>query len=122
MPSAADVTHRYLQLLRLIPVAPRRTDAARLERQLRDEGIELHRRSIQRNLEELGRSRPGLRCDRSSKPYAWYWDKDYPLGDLPHMDTHTAITLELAHAHLVHVLPRAPRSPCSLRTSRRRAR
>ena len=70
----SDTVLRYWQMLRVIPRGPRRIDSAGVERLLREQGIEVGRRSIQRELEALATSFPALCCDRQSKPYGWYWD------------------------------------------------
>ena len=63
----SETIMRYLRVLQMVPQG-RRIDAATIERQLEDEGIEIHRRSVQRDLEMLSTSFPGLTCDRSTKP------------------------------------------------------
>ena len=67
--SISETLFRHWQMLRLIPRAPRRIDAATLERLLRQEGIEVQRRSIQRDLESLAATFTALECDERSKPY-----------------------------------------------------
>jgi predicted DNA-binding transcriptional regulator YafY len=103
----SDTLQRQLALLRHIPRAPRRIDTVTLERLLRQEGINVHRRSIQRDLESLALSFPDLSCDEHSKPYSWSWHHASPLMDVPRMDVHTAVTLDLVRAHLVDALPRS---------------
>jgi predicted DNA-binding transcriptional regulator YafY len=103
----SDTLHRQLAILRHIPRAPRRIDTISLERLLRQEGIEVHRRSIQRYLETLSLSFTALTCDVRTKPYCWSWDRTSPLMDVPRMDVHTAVTLDLVRAHLADALPRS---------------
>jgi len=97
---------RYLRVLQMVPQG-RRIDAATIERQLADEGIEIHRRSVQRDLEMLSLSFPGLTCDSRTKPYGWTWEASAPLIELPPMGTATAVTLELLRAYVSPVMPRA---------------
>lgn len=103
----SETLFRQWQLLRLVPRGPRKIDAATLERLLREEGIDVHRRSIQRDLESLATSFTALVCDVRSKPYGWSWDKDAPVVEIPPMNVSTAVTLDLVRAHTVDTLPRS---------------
>jgi len=102
----SDTVARYLRMLQLVPHG-RRVDAAFIDRKLRAEGFEVTRRTVQRDLEQLATSFPGLTCDRRTKPFGWYWDKNAPLHEIPAMGMHTAITLELMRSHMTQVLPRS---------------
>jgi predicted DNA-binding transcriptional regulator YafY len=99
----ADTLLRQWAMLRLIPRAPRKIDAARLERLLFEEGFEVNLRSIQRDLNTLSTKFP-LLCDMREKPYGWYWDANAVL-DVPGMDPPTALTFSVAERFLNHVLP-----------------
>ncbi|MEB2311438.1 MAG: WYL domain-containing protein [Sorangiineae bacterium] len=103
----ADTLYRHWALLRLVPRAPRRIDTSRLEALLAEEGIVIGRRSIQRDLERLAARFTTLRCDDSHKPYAWYWEADAPLVEIPGMGTPAAVTFTLIEAHLGATLPRS---------------
>jgi predicted DNA-binding transcriptional regulator YafY len=103
----SETVHRYWQMLRLVPRAPRRIDSASIERLLANEGIEIGRRSIQRELESLATSFPALCCDRRSKPYGWAWDRDAPTLEVPGMSLSQAVTFDLVRAYLTQALPRA---------------
>lgn len=102
----SETLYRHWQLLRLVPRAPRRIDTATLERLLAQEGIEVGRRSIQRDLESLAQTFSALQCDGRSKPYGWSWSRDAPVLELPPMGVQTAVTLELVRAYLAEALPR----------------
>jgi len=104
--SISETLFRHWQMLRLIPRAPRKIDAGALERLLKQEGIEVQRRSIQRDLESLAATFTALECDERSKPYGWSWSRDAPVLEVPPMSTATAVTLELVRAYLVQTLPR----------------
>lgn len=69
---------RQWHLLTLLPKGPRRVDSATLEARLRARGLEVHRRTIQRDLVELARVFPIVSDDRS-KPYGWRWADDAEL-------------------------------------------
>jgi predicted DNA-binding transcriptional regulator YafY len=66
---------RQWHLLTLLPKGPRRIDSAALEQRLRERGVEVHRRTIQRDLVELARVFP-IVSDERSKPYGWRWADD----------------------------------------------
>lgn len=69
---------RQWHLLTLLPRGPRRIDTASLENQLRARGLDAHRRTIQRDLIELGRTFP-IVSDERRKPYGWCWADDAEL-------------------------------------------
>ncbi len=62
----------------LLPKGPRRIDAATLEARLRERGVDVHRRTIQRDLLELATVFP-IVSDARSKPYGWRWADDAEL-------------------------------------------
>ncbi len=94
-------------MLRLIPRAPRKIDAARIERLLAQQGIDVHRRSIQRDLDALSRVFVDLRCDDRSRPYGWSWNARSASLEVPGMGVAPAVTFELLREHLSAVLPRS---------------
>lgn len=57
-----DTILRFLTMLRMLPRAPRKIDTATMERRRRDEGYDVTRRTIQRDLHQLARTFP-LLCD-----------------------------------------------------------
>ena len=69
---------RQWHLLTLLPNGPRRIDSATLEERLRARGLDVHRRTIQRDLVELATVFPIVSDDRS-KPYGWRWADDAEL-------------------------------------------
>lgn len=54
--SSVSTSYRYLLLLRMIPRYPRKIDTATIAALLERDGITIHRRSIQRDLEKLSQS------------------------------------------------------------------
>jgi predicted DNA-binding transcriptional regulator YafY len=95
---------RQWQMLRLIPRAPRKISSAGLEAALRDEGFEVNRRTIQRDLQHLAGVFP-LIVDDQHVPYGWSWVRDAAALDVPGMDLHTALAFRLAAEHLERLLP-----------------
>ncbi len=105
--SHADTLHRLWALLRLVPRAPRRIDTARLEALLGEEGMDVTRRSVQRDLERLAARFTTLRCDDRDKPFGWYWDGAAPLVEIPGMGIPAAVTFTMMEAYLGSALPRS---------------
>lgn len=102
----SETVLRYVRMLQLVPQG-RKIDAATIQSALEQEDIKIHRRSVQRDLELLSVSFPGLVCDRSTRPYGWSWDRDAALLELPSMNLSTAVTLELVRAYMTPALPRS---------------
>lgn len=74
---------RQWLVLRMLPRAPRRIDTGAIETRLRERGIEVHRRTIQRDLLDLAEVFP-IVADERAKPYGWRWSEDAELaGQLP---------------------------------------
>ena len=95
---------RNWHLLRMIPRAPRKTTASELVAQLSQDGFEVTKRTIERELHNLAEIFP-LICDDRSKPYGWSWSRDARAFDLPGMSFEEAVTLNLVQRHLNNLLP-----------------
>ena len=93
--------------MRHVPRSPGRMDTGRLVALLAQEGIEVTRRSIQRDLERLAARFTTLRRDDRDKPYGWYWDGSAPLVEIPGMGVPAAVTFSMTEAYLASVLPRS---------------
>lgn len=100
-----DTIWRQWSLLRLIPRAPWKTTAAKLQDQLIDLGIDASRRTIERDLKALS-SRFPLVCEEESKPFGWCWAKHANFEFAPRLSAAQGIALLLARAHLRPLLPR----------------
>ena len=74
----ANAIVRQWHLLTLLPKGPRRVDTATLEARLRERGLDVHRRTVQRDLLELSKVFP-LVADERMKPYGWRWGDDAEL-------------------------------------------
>ncbi|MBX3221094.1 MAG: WYL domain-containing protein [Labilithrix sp.] len=59
----------------MLPRSPRRIDTGSIESRLRERGIEVHRRTIQRDLVELAEVFP-IVADERARPYGWRWSED----------------------------------------------
>jgi predicted DNA-binding transcriptional regulator YafY len=69
---------RQWHLLTLLPKGPRRIDSRGLVERLRARGLDVHRRTIQRDLVELASVFP-IVSDETTKPYGWRWADDAEL-------------------------------------------
>lgn len=74
----ASATLRQWHLLALLPMGPRRADTATLAAQLAEQGLVVHRRTVQRDLIELSKLFP-IVSDERTKPYGWRWADDAAL-------------------------------------------
>lgn len=69
---------RQWHLLTLLPKRPRRIDTATLAERMRARRLDVHRRTIQRDLVELATVFP-IVAEERSKPYGWRWADDAEL-------------------------------------------
>ncbi len=103
-------TYRQWQLLRLIPQAPRRADAATLRDQLAEViGTSVPRRMVQRDLHQIAAVYP-LQKDDRSMPHGWYFPRGFGLIDVPNLDTASAVLLRIIDASVGRLLPRELRT------------
>lgn len=101
--SGRTVTRQWL-MLQAVPRFPGKTTTAELEARLRDEGFEVNRRTIERDLHTLSARFPLILDDRS-KPYGWSWAQGATFEFMPRMTNAQAVALLLARTHLQNLLP-----------------
>jgi predicted DNA-binding transcriptional regulator YafY len=106
MAEPRDTLFRYLTLLQLIPRFPGKIATSTLQEKLKDRGFQVDSRSLQRDLRDKLTMYFPLICDDSSKPYRWYFDRDFHRN-LPGLDVPGALTLVLAEEYLKGLLPPA---------------
>ena len=99
-----DMQLRQWAMLKHIPQHPRLITARELYNQLQSDGFSVGIRTIERDLISLS-SVFQLISDERSRPFGWSWSKDAPAFSLPTMLPIQALTFELAHEHLTHLLP-----------------
>lgn len=104
MSSAKETLHRQWLMLQWIPRFPQRTTARELAERLAAEGYEVSKRTVERDLESLSAAFP-LLADEREKPFGWSWQREAPAFSLPGMSPLQAMVLQLAHSHLVGLLP-----------------
>jgi predicted DNA-binding transcriptional regulator YafY len=78
----SDAILRQWMILSMLPAPPRRIGTAALEAGLRERGMQVHRRTIQRDLIELATIFPIVVDDRG-KPYGWRWASVPSLAGRP---------------------------------------
>ncbi len=104
MSEIRETLFRYLTMLQLIPRSPGRVSTPVLLEKLHERGFRIDTRSLQRDLRDKLALHFPLVCDDSSKPYRWYFDRDFHCN-LPALDVPSALTLVLAEEYLKGVLP-----------------
>ncbi|MFW5970101.1 MAG: helix-turn-helix transcriptional regulator [Halofilum sp. (in: g-proteobacteria)] len=97
---------RHWTLLRAIPRQPRKADARSLTDQLRDEGFDVSRRTVERDLNKLSALFP-LISDDATTGRGWSWLRDADAFDVPGMDPETALTFQILQRFATHLLPRS---------------
>lgn len=99
----ADAALRWIEMLRRIPRLPRKIDTMTLHQALIEAGYKLDARSLQRDLNNASRIFP-IQRDRKTKPYRWYYPKDY-LFNLPALSPPMALAFSLLKQHGERLLP-----------------
>jgi len=103
---ASAIVRQWL-ILTMLPRPPRRIDSGAIEARLKERGVQVHRRTIQRDLNELSEVFPIL-SDERAKPYGWRWTDDAAF----------APSLPLPRAHVTaastEVVVRVPRAALSV--------
>jgi predicted DNA-binding transcriptional regulator YafY len=78
----ATIVRQWL-VLSMLPRPPRSIDTASIASRLRERGIEVHRRTLQRDLIELATVFP-IVADERAKPYGWRWAEGAQgIGQVP---------------------------------------
>jgi len=104
MAEGKTALYRQWRLLRLIPRYPIKTIASKLCSRLRDEGILVTKRTVERDLQSLSEIFP-LTSDERDKPYGWSWQKNAPSFDIPGLTGPQALTFALVEQYLRPLLP-----------------
>lgn len=99
-------TARQWGMLQSIPRHPLKITTKELEARLLDEGYEVSRRTIERDLHHLSNHFPLVMDDRS-KPYGWSWAKGANFEFMPRLTASQAVALQLARTHLQDLLPKS---------------
>lgn len=100
-----DTLMRQWAMLRAIPRHPRRVDAPTIHARLKDLGMVVSLRTVQRDLNTLATTFP-LDFDES-KPQGWCWRQGAGQLEIPSMDAHAALTFNLVEQYMQNLLPRS---------------
>lgn len=98
-----DTFIRLLLILQALPAFPRKANTSGIHSHLAAAGHDVSLRTIQRDLIKLSESLP-IASD-NGKPVGWCWSKDARIMNLPALDPHAALVLQLARTHLERLLP-----------------
>lgn len=100
-----DTLMRQWAMLRAIPRHPQRVDAPTIHARLKDLGMVVTLRTVQRDLNTLATTFP-LDFDES-KPQGWCWRQGAGQLEIPSMDVHAALTFNLVEQYMQNLLPRS---------------
>jgi len=95
----ADSLHRQWTLLRAVPQQPGWVPTAELHDRLTDEGFDVSRRTVQRDLNALSALFP-LVSEEDGSGQLWAWMEGAPVLDLPGLSPASALAFRLAELHL----------------------
>ncbi|MBO9717875.1 MAG: WYL domain-containing protein [Pseudoxanthomonas sp.] len=106
MENSGQTLARQWAMLQAIPRSPLKITTRELESRLLDDGFEVSRRTIERDLQTLSMRFP-LQLDDRSRPFGWSWTKDASFEFMPKLTASQAVALLLARTHLKNLLPDA---------------
>ena len=106
MREAKDTVLRYLALLQVLPLHPKKISTLKIRVILsgKNSEFDVDIRTIQRDLERLSDMFP-ITCDKVGRVNYWYWQDKHALTLLPAMDDKTAIAFRLAADYLGPIMP-----------------
>ncbi len=104
MSRTKETLSRQWHMLRRIPRYPMKITARYLKETLDNEGFNITKRTVERDLLELSSTFP-LMLDDREKPYGWSWQKNAPSFDLPSLGNNEALAMMMVEQHLTGLLP-----------------
>jgi len=105
----SDVFLKRIEILKAIPAYPARISASDIQKLLLNEGFDVHKRTIQRDLKDLEKSFP-IGSDGNKDIPGWSWQVDATKLELPGMIPSVALTFQMVKSHLQKYMP-----PCVLK-------
>ena len=108
MKKAQNQLHRHWSLLQRVPIRPAAKTAQQLTDELRQDGFNVSKRTIERDLNELKRGPFAVVSDEKgigNNPNKWFFERDAKLHLLPAMNIQTAFTLMFAKSTLSDSMP-----------------
>ncbi|MBU2647755.1 WYL domain-containing protein [bacterium] len=107
MSTIKETTMRCLAMLKMIPRAPVDIDVDTIAEKLSDQGYDVTRRTIQRDLVKLSNPFPIFEEKKEgSRANYWSWSEGSEAFDIPEMTPLAALTFTLVESFLRDVLPR----------------
>jgi len=99
-----DTVYRQWMVLQQVPRYPLSRSTAEIHDALRKEGLDVKRRTVQRDLVDLSALFP-LTNEPEGAGLRWFWMEKGPAREFPAMTPATALTLQLARDHLDPLFP-----------------
>ena len=99
-----DACYRKIQTLRALPKAPARKSVTDVFKDLKHQGFEIDRRSLQRDLKALARLFP-IENDGNKDIPGWCWQKDAEKFELPEMSPSVALSFRMVKLFLERFMP-----------------
>jgi predicted DNA-binding transcriptional regulator YafY len=104
MRKSTDAIYRQWVVLGKVPQQPQSRSTSDLHEALGAEGLEVDRRTLQRDLERLSTLFP-LVSEPDGPGLRWSWLKTGAMQEIPAMSPSTALTFQLARDHLEALFP-----------------
>ncbi|MBP8275879.1 MAG: WYL domain-containing protein [Propionivibrio sp.] len=96
---------RFMAMLERIPRWPGEITPEIMHTKLSTLGIDVSLRTVQRNLEHLALTDPGVKRTKVGKECRYQYRANAPVRVIPSLDDHTALAFELADAFLRELMP-----------------
>ncbi|MBF38669.1 helix-turn-helix transcriptional regulator [Idiomarina sp. UBA4520] len=94
---------RQWELLKFLPTRPPGMTARDICQQLNDEGFDVSKRQVERDLDQLSQSF-ALECNDKGKPYGWHW-MEGAGADMPAISAAEALSLTMVEKVLSPLVP-----------------
>lgn len=101
--SSGNAMARQWAMLKLLPGKPPGLDANQIKTRLAEQGYDVDKNTVTRDLKALSTIFPLMRNDKGI-PHGWHWMKDSGL-DVPALDVTDALSLTLLRNFLTPLLP-----------------
>lgn len=100
----SDIFHKKIQILKLLPKAPARISAREIHHKLTQLGFQVHKRTVQRDLNDLAKLF-SIENDGNKDIPGWSWQKGAIKLELPEMDTQVALSFQMVKTYLRKLMP-----------------
>lgn len=103
-PESHQTLLRQWDMLRMLPRYPIKISASEIVSRLKDEGYEVTKRTVERDLLNLSEAFP-LYSDTRSMPFGWSWQQHAAPMDVPQLTPTQALAFVLMQEYLGALLP-----------------